>query len=97
MSPCDENSWFTLLTTFLCAISESIQDSCFSVTISTGTVQNLKEALSWHLEVAFKGFQLCLQIGTSVWSDNVDDFYAPKQFCGLQNYFGHRSAFLPAT
>ena len=46
MSPCDENSQFTLLTTFLCAISESIQDSCFSVIILTGTVQNLKEALS---------------------------------------------------
>ena len=82
-----------LSTTFLGAISEIIQDLYFSVTISTGTVQNLKEALAWHLEVAFKGFQLCLQIGTSVWSDNVDDFYAPKQFCGLQNYFSHRISF----
>lgn len=94
---CDENSWFPLFTTFLCSMRSYSVCASLSVIILTGTVQNLARALSWHLEAAFKDFQLRLQIGTSVWSYNADNFYAPKQFCGFQNYFSHRISFSTST
>lgn len=61
-----------------------------------GAVPNQEEALLWHLEAAFKGFQLCLQSETSAWSENVDNFYASKQFHG-KIILATQSAFLSAT